>query len=140
MKLPDPVPGLVIRYNYLWSDDKAKGLYEGGKDRPCVIVIASKQTGAMTVVPVTHSHPAAGEEALSIDVPAGIARQIGLDEAPNYIRLEVNRFEWPGDHLRRLPNDPSRVDYGMVPREFFEEIRKRLVELVRANVLRQSKR
>lgn len=140
MKLPDPVPGLVIRYNYLWHDDKMKGLSEGAKDRPCAIVIASRQTGAVTVAPITHAYPEPGEEALSVEIPADIARQIGLDDAVNYVRLEVNRFEWPGEHLRPLPQDPGKVDYGMVPKEFFETLRKRFVDVVRQHLLRETRR
>lgn len=140
MKLPDPVPGLVIRYNYLWYDDKIKGLSEGTKDRPCAIIIASKKTGAVTVAPITHSQPEPGEESFSVEVPAGVAKQIGLDAEVNYVRLELNRFEWPGDHLRPLPHDPDRIDYGMVPKEFFDAIRKRFAELVRQNLLHQTRR
>lgn len=140
MKLPDPVPGLVIRYNYLWHDDKMKGLSEGAKDRPCAIIIASRQTGAVTVAPITHSYPEPGEEALSVAIPADIARQIGLDDDVNYVRLEVNRFEWPGDHLRPLPQDPERIDYGMVPREFFETLRHRFIDVVRQSLLREARR
>jgi len=138
--LPDPVPGLVIRYNYLWYDDRLKGFSEGGKDRPCAIVIASRQTGLVTVVPITHSYPEPGEEALSMAIPAEIARQIGLDDGVNYVKLEVNRFQWPGDHLRPLPNDPGRVDYGMIPKEFFDALRKRLADEVRSHLLRQTNR
>jgi hypothetical protein len=36
-----PEPVLVIWYSYLWSDEAAAGLEEGGKDRPCVIVARS---------------------------------------------------------------------------------------------------
>lgn len=140
MKLPDPVPGLVVRYNYLWYADHLNGLSEGGKDRPCAIVVSSRETGLVVVVPITHAYPEPGEEKLSIEIPAEIARSIGLDSDVNYVKLEINRFEWPGDHLRPLPSDPGRVDYGMVPRAFFDLIRKRLANLARAHLLRESRR
>ncbi len=139
MKRPDP-PGLVIRYNYLWYYDKIRGLAVGDKDRPCAIVIASRQSGAVTVVPIIHSYPDPGEEALSIEVPCDVAKEISLDDDVNDVKLEVNRFERSGDHSRPLPNDPNRVDYGMLPKEFFIEVRKRLADLVRSNLLRQTKR
>nr|WP_262913500.1 hypothetical protein [Rhizobium halophilum] len=114
---------------------------EGEKDRPCAIVIVSKGTGRVTVVPITHSYPEPGEHHLSLEVPPEVARQIGLDLDVNYVRLsEVNRFRWPGDHLRPLPGDPGRVHYGMVPRVFFEEIRKRIADLVRQELVRQTVR
>jgi len=44
MSLPIPKPGLVIRYSFLWNNEKAKGTVEGSKDRPCAIVVAVKRT------------------------------------------------------------------------------------------------
>jgi len=38
--LPAPVPGLVIRYSYLWHSEHLAGREEGEKDRPCAIVAA----------------------------------------------------------------------------------------------------
>jgi hypothetical protein len=38
--LPEPVPGLVIGYAYLWRDEAPRGQDKGLKDRPCVIVLA----------------------------------------------------------------------------------------------------
>jgi hypothetical protein len=38
MPLPDPKPGLVIHYSYLWAHEHARGHEEGVKDRPAVIV------------------------------------------------------------------------------------------------------
>ena len=83
MSLPPPSPGLVIRYNYLWASEAAKGLEEGAKDRPAAIVMDLKQTeGEQTrvyVLPVTHSLPLAGTDAL--EIPADVCRAAGLDAA-----------------------------------------------------------
>ena len=38
MALPKPVPGLVIRYSYLWHREYLEGREDGQKDRPCAIV------------------------------------------------------------------------------------------------------
>jgi hypothetical protein len=40
MALPEPAPGLVICYSYLWHDERRRGVDEGRKDRPCAIVVA----------------------------------------------------------------------------------------------------
>ena len=37
MALPEPRPGLVIRYAYLWRDQGLAGADEAAKDRPCVV-------------------------------------------------------------------------------------------------------
>ena len=43
MPLPEPKPGLVIRYDYLWADDAAAGR-DAGKDRPACLIAASDAT------------------------------------------------------------------------------------------------
>jgi len=44
--LPEPVPGLVIRYSYLWYAEHVLGREEGQKDRPCAIVAAIRTDAA----------------------------------------------------------------------------------------------
>ncbi|MGH8294414.1 MAG: hypothetical protein ACRETZ_02760 [Steroidobacteraceae bacterium] len=40
MSFPDPRPGLVIRYAYLWKREHDAGREEGSKGRPCAIVLS----------------------------------------------------------------------------------------------------
>ena len=40
MSWPEPRPGLVIRFSYLWKPEADAGRVEGVKDRPCAIVLA----------------------------------------------------------------------------------------------------
>lgn len=59
MPLPAPVPGLVIRYGYLWHSEHQAGSEEG-KDRPCAIVAALRPADdpgeiRVLVLPITHS-------------------------------------------------------------------------------------
>lgn len=58
MTWPTPVPGLVIRYSFLWAQEAEEGRLEGVKDRPCAVVIVVKRPGAsgplVRVLPVTH--------------------------------------------------------------------------------------
>ena len=58
MSLPIPKPGLVIRYSFLWSTEKAEGATEGSKDRPCAIIVAAQldPSGEIQtiVAPITH--------------------------------------------------------------------------------------
>ena len=37
---PEPSPGLVISYSFLWSEEAEQGQVDGSKDRPCTIVVA----------------------------------------------------------------------------------------------------
>ena len=69
MPLPEPVPGAVIRYSYLWSEERAKGREEGVKWRPCVIVVAITHERGRTrvsVAPITHRPPPKASRAVEI--------------------------------------------------------------------------
>lgn len=60
MPLPEPVPGLVVSYAYLWRNQQEQGRDEGVKDRPCVVVLAVRQGEGeriVTVAPVTRTPP-----------------------------------------------------------------------------------
>ena len=112
MSLPQPRPGLVISYAYLWAREHRKGLEEGRKDRPCAIVAARRVLAGrdvVTVVPITHSAPADPEDA--VEIPATLKRHLGLDDLPSWVVVcETNDFLWPGPDLR-----PAGPAYGMLP-------------------------
>jgi hypothetical protein len=135
LALPDPHPGLVICYSYLWAAEHGGGREEGGKDRPCAIVLA-RQTMAertlVTVVPVTHAPPSDPEEA--IEIPPAIKAHLGLDSLPSWIVVsEVNDFVWPGPDLRRVPgSDAPRFDFGVLPPGFFRKVRDQMLRLIAA--------
>ena len=69
MSLPDPVPGLVISYAYLWAREHGGGAEEGRKGRPCAIVAARQiieDREVITVVPVTHAPPPDPDDGVEI--------------------------------------------------------------------------
>jgi hypothetical protein len=129
VSLPVPRVGLVIRYAFLWSHEKAAGKDEAAKDRPVAIVVAARQEGGearVIVAPITHERPADPQDSIEITVSGRAA--LGLDDAAQWLRLdELNRFTWPGYDLRPLPGSPRRYEYGMLPRELFERLRERLL-------------
>jgi hypothetical protein len=60
MPLPIPEPGLIINYEFLWREEKERGLDHGRKRRPCAIVVAAESEGdriSVLVAPITHSPP-----------------------------------------------------------------------------------
>jgi hypothetical protein len=131
---PDPVPGLVIRHAFLWSHEVARGQREAAKSRPCAIVIAATQDerGAtrVTVAPITHSPP--DDETACVEIPAKIARELGLDDDRQWLRFdELNYFDWPGFDLSPVPGTDARYDYGMLPRRLFERVRAAILNRVR---------
>jgi hypothetical protein len=129
VSLPTARVGLVIRYNFLWSHEKAAGKDEATKDRPAAIVVSARlETGEVRVIvaPITHEAPVDPKD--SIEISAGVRAALGLDDPPQWIRLdELNRFTWPGYNLRPVPGSPRRFEYGMLPRELFERLRERLL-------------
>jgi hypothetical protein len=133
--LPEPVPGLVIRYSYLWAEEHRRGQEEGVKDRPCAIVLMTADAQGeqwVTVLPVTHTPPANRE--FSVVIPAATKRRLGLDDERSWVVLsEANRFLWPGPDLRPARQGDARtVAYGQLPYALFEEIRKEFIAAVRA--------
>ena len=43
--LPDPIPGLVIRYAYLWRDEALRRREEGTKYRSAMVVLVATEDG-----------------------------------------------------------------------------------------------
>lgn len=132
MRIPNPEPGLVIRYAYLWLREFSQGREEGSKDRPCAIVLAAVGEDGqkrVLVVPVTHGAPA--DTGAAIELPPAIKRHLGLDAGRSWVILsESNLFDWPGPDLRRIgERDSDSVAYGLLPPRFFAELRSRFVSL-----------
>jgi hypothetical protein len=126
MSLPIPKPGLVIRYSFLWRNEKAKGAAEGAKDRPCAIVVATRLNADgdidTIVAPITHQPPE--DPTASIEIPAAACKSLGLDSGRHWLRLdELNRFAWPGFDLRPIPGEQGRYAYGMLPPGLFQRLR-----------------
>jgi hypothetical protein len=148
LKFPDPHPGLVISYAYLWSDEHERGREEGAKDRPCAIVIArrtaqeggSKDKTIVTVVPITHTSPADPKAAM--EIPPALKDHLGLDAKRSWIVLgETNEFLWPGPDLRPIARSrPNEFAYGSLPPKFFLRMRTRLLELARERRVRRIAR
>ena len=133
MAFPRPIPGLVIRYAFLWRDEAARGQEEGVKDRPCAIVLTTQgDEGAPVVIvlPVTHRPPS--DATLAVEIPASTKHRLGLDDARSWIVLtDANRFVWPGPDLRpRKLGDAASVVYGQLPDALFRQVRDRFSEAI----------
>lgn len=132
--LPKPIPGLVIRYGYLWAEEHDEGREEDRKDRPCAIVLASWTAGdvsSVVVLPITHSPPASGD--LAVEIPRMTKLRLGLDDDRSWIVLsEANRFTWSGPDLRpSFASDIASVAYGELPADLFREVRGAFVQAYR---------
>lgn len=138
MPLPAPEPGLVIPYGYLWRHEHRKGMEEGRKVRPAVIVLAVQHPGRavkrVTVAPITHSPPSANDRA--IEVPARVKQALRLDDDRSWIVLdEVNLFDWPGYDIRPVPGTVDRFAYGFLPPKLYDAVIGGILRLAAARKL-----
>jgi len=136
--LPQPLPGLVLHYSYLWHDERHRGREEGIKNRPCVIVSAAAVSAnevQVMVVPVTHRPPRHPDDA--IEMPAITKQRLGMDDARSWIVVtELNRFRWPGPDLRPIPGIRSgSFAYGIVPPKLFSKLKAGILESARKQTL-----
>lgn len=134
MSWPQPRPGLVIRYAYLWRREADAGRDEGVKDRPCAIIVAVKTEAGETMVyalPLTHTPPRAGD---GLELPPPTMARLGLDSDRSWIILtEANIFAWPGPDLRFIEGQgPESIAYGMLPPKLMAVVRERFIKLLQA--------
>ena len=127
MAIPDPQPGLVLSYAYLWRREWRGGRAEGRKDRPCVVISVNARPEGMLVrvAPVTHATP--DDLAAALELPGAVKRHLGLDDARSWvIRDEVNEFIWPGFDLRPVPGARRAYAYGFLPPLLFARLLDRM--------------
>jgi len=133
---PEPEPGLVIRYAYLWRREQEAGREEGVKDRPCAIVLAlagqEDDRSRVVVLAITHTPPQPPTE--GVELPASVKRRLGLDEERSWVIVsEANIFLWPGPDLRFLPErGPESAAYGLLPPDVFRAVQERFLASLRA--------
>ena len=136
MSFPEPVPGLVLRYAYLWRAEAERGRDEAIKDRPCVVVVAVRRLDErirVYVAPITHSRPQGGTSAL--ELPHTTKRRLGLDDEPSWIVTdEVNSFLWSGPDIRFIVDrqKDKGIAYGYLPHALTERMLSAFREQVRS--------
>lgn len=134
---PEPVPGLVIRYSYLWRREYERGQEEGVKARPCAVVTVvtdNQDNKLVTVLPITHTPPP--DTALAVELPYATKQRFSLDAERSWVMLtEANRFIWPGpDLVMNETGNPESVAYGLLPRGLFKEIKEKFAAAIAARL------
>lgn len=143
MTFPVPVPGLVLRYAFLWSHEARSGIEEGAKDRPCAVLLTMLTRAGRDVamvVPITHTPP--DNPDLAVELPQATKKRLGLDGDRSWIVLnEANRFYWPGPDLRTIQGgEPGQVAYGALPHALYEIVRTKWLEIYDKGQARQINR
>ncbi|OWK40983.1 hypothetical protein [Fimbriiglobus ruber] len=140
MAFPEPAPGLVVRYSYLWWREHERGREEGVKDRPCAVILAvadDQGRRVVTVLPITHTPPSG--DAPAVEIPHATKQRLGLDVERSWVMLtEANRFVWPGPDLRMAEpgGGPESAAYGLLPRALFKDITGRFGDAIEARLAR----
>lgn len=131
-----PEPGLVIRFDFVFHMDSERGR-ESGKDRPTAIVIAlsRKDDEGQNVIlaPITHSPPSPTETA--VPLPAAVARRLGLDDQPMWIKpSELNRLPWLDNRLPvgLTPLKSGQWSYGYLPPDLYARLKQAVLDEVKA--------
>lgn len=140
--LPQPEPGVVVRYNFLWHREAEVGRDAAGKARPCAIVTSVRRSNDktyVTVVPITHSPPHGDDDA--IEIPIQIKQSLGLDEARSWIvTRELNTFVWPGADLEPIGSRSRSFAYGRLPRNLLIAVIRSVLAHVRSGQARSTLR
>ena len=141
MALPEPKPGLVVRYDYLWADEAAAGR-DVGKDRPACLIAASDSTATpcfVVILPITHTPPR--DETAAVEIPPKVKRAIGLDDVPSWVIVsEHNVDEWPNGGLAPNPGRLGVFSYGFIPPGLFAQIKTKFLELAQQGRARRVRR
>ena len=141
-RIPDPAPGLIFRYGYLWLEEFRKGQVDPSKDRPACIVMRVTQRGASSleamgeaaiapgdviIFPVTTRPPRAG--AVGVELTADEKRLCRLDPGTRswLIVSEFNADVWPNADLSLIPGT-HRFDYGIAPPGLMRRIARTFAE------------
>jgi hypothetical protein len=130
MPLPEPRPGLVIRYDYLWSREATAGR-DQGKERPACLVAATDAAVSprfVVLLPITHTPP--DRHTIGVEIPAKVRAALGLDDAPCWVIVsEHNVDEWPNAGLAPLPGRPGVFNYGFIPPGLFARVKAEFLNL-----------
>lgn len=143
MSLPDPVPGLVVCYSYLWYSESEAGREDGVKNRPCIVVSAlpcEEGRHRVVLLPVTRSMPQVGTQA--VELPDLTKQRLGLSPDRQWIICsDANEFNWVGPDLRVVPNShPKSFVYGYLGSKLFEVIKSKFLFAANGETLRLAKR
>ena len=141
MALPDPRPGLVLRYDYLWNREAAAGQLHG-KERPACLVAASDPSATprfVVLLPITHAAP--GKDTEAVQIPPKVRAHLGLDDQPCWVIVsEYNVDHWPTAGLALVPGTKDKFAYGFLPPGLFAQIKSLFLEVTERGAGLQTRR
>ena len=127
-----PEPGDIIHYIYLWKDEAARGLEEGKKTRPCLVLSAQVEPKGLVVRVVPISTRNYSDEA--IPIPERVRINLRLSDLSVILPTEINRFVWVGPDV--VPLRDGKAFYGKVPPRLFDQVRTTVLKKRRDEIIR----
>ncbi|HEX3442716.1 MAG TPA: hypothetical protein VHT93_20450 [Pseudolabrys sp.] len=150
--IPEPTPGLIFRYGYVWLEEYRNGKVDPSKDRPACIVARVAQgsssfkvadttiaPGDVIILPITTKPPRAGIFAVELTADEKRLCRLNPDYPSWVIVSEFNADTWPNADLR-LIQETNRFDYGMARPGLLRRIGEKFTEARRANMVLGVKR
>ena len=83
--VPEPKPGLVVRYDYLWMREAVREQDQEKTHSACLIAASNsfERPQYVVLLPITHTPPSGATA--GIEIPAKIKQAIELDDAPGWV-------------------------------------------------------
>lgn len=109
MSFPEPKPGLVVRYDYLWTHEATRG-QDQGKDRPACLVAASDsmlRPRYVVFLPITHTPPSG--DTVGIEIPAKVKAEF-ITLARQKKSAAVRRRPWKSEDECPVPQGWGHED------------------------------
>ncbi|WP_299592829.1 hypothetical protein [uncultured Tateyamaria sp.] len=136
MALPEPRPGLVVGYDFLFREQADVGMENANKPHPSAIILVVRKElqTRVSLLAISHAPPSPTEAPYRLKLTSAECRQMGLDSGDHWVNLrDINSFDWPGYDL--VPSAPGKqFVYGTMSRHTFI----RIVEALKACAGRRS--
>lgn len=114
----------VIWYEYLWRSESARGLEDGRKIRPCLVVATFEAKGALRVITAPFTTRDYAPET-TVRVPPAVARHLRLDERTRIVWTDLNEFRWVSTDVRAGADGTPYL--GKVPERLWRSVLDKVV-------------
>lgn len=135
-KKPVPENGLIIKYDYLWGDQRKLQQKDGSKDRPCAVIASSRidENGDYIVILCAITHSKHEDSNSEIKLPPKVAKYIGLDDRPQWFRTnEYNQVKWSDPGI--IPASADQWEYGKIPSKLYHDIKESVLGHIKSKTI-----
>ena len=122
----EPQPTDVISYVYLWRAEKERGLEDGRKTRPCLVLSTYKARGQLRVItaPITTRNYDSG---FTVPIPPRVTAHLGLDDRSRVVWNDLNEFAWVGPDVRGTVDGSPLI--GIMPEALWRRVIDNVIKI-----------